>query len=104
MAEQKYTQMNEFQLREYRKQLARKGIELLADGTYELKENMHGSERKIDYVCRILGDDVVTKMLKEALGGSIFNVDPKKYKEFLNSVLIPMAEQDEQNPTKSWVF
>lgn len=104
MAEQKYFRMNEFQLREYRQQLARKGIELMPDGTYALKEELHGNERKIDYVCRVLGPAKVTAMLKEALGGSIFNVNPKAYKEFLNNVLIPLAEQDEKTPPKNWGF
>lgn len=104
MAEQKYTTMSDYELRKYKEQLAKKGTIFMSDGTYALKDELHGNERKIDYVCRILGHDVVTKMLREALGGNIFNVDPKKYKELLNNVLIPMAEQDERTPTKSWVF
>ena len=88
----------------YRDYLATKGIRVLPDGQYAREDEIHGNEKKIDYVCRILGGETVTAMLKEALGGSIFNVDSKKYNEFLNTVLIPMAEHDERNPAKSWVF
>lgn len=90
--------------KEYRDYLATKGIRVLPDGQYANVDDLHGNERKIDYVCRILGPAKVTAMLKEALGGSIFNVNPKAYKEFLNNVLIPMAEQDEKTPPKNWGF
>ena len=104
MAEQKYTTMSDYEFRKYKEQLTKKGTILMPDGTYALKDELHGNERKIDYVCRILGSAKVTAMLKEALGGSIFNVNPKAYKEFLNGVLIPMAEQDEKTPPKNWAF
>ena len=90
--------------KQYQDYLATKGTILMPDGTYALKDELHGNERKIDYVCRVLGSAKVTAMLKEALGGSIFNVNPKAYKEFLNGVLIPMAEQDEKTPPKNWAF
>lgn len=88
----------------YRDFLATKGIRVLPDGQYAREDEIHGNEKKIDYVCRILGGETVTAMLKEALGGSIFNVNPKAYNEFLNNVLIPMAKQDEKTPPKNWGF
>ena len=94
--EHSYLEVTEYEKQQYIDYMKSRGIVYLSDGTFEREENLHGSERKIDYVCRILGDASVTAMLKEAFGGSIFNVDPKRYRQFMEDVLIPMAESDEK--------
>lgn len=83
------------ELAEYRAVLGKNGIVVLPNGDYARRQDVHGTETKIDYVCRVLGHETVTNMLREALGG--YRVNPKKYREFLNTVLIPMAEQDEHS-------
>ena len=86
--------------RAYRAFLAAKGVHTLPDGQYALEKDVHGGETKIDFVLRVLGGEAVTRMLAEHLGGSIFNHDPQRYRDFLDRVLVPMAESDEANRFK----
>lgn len=80
----------------YRAELAKRGIVVLPNGDYARREDVRGAETKIDYCIRILGAESVSRMIKENLGGSFSDVNPNRYKKFLNEMLVPMADQDER--------
>ena len=79
----------------YKNHLLKKGLKTLPSGEITKTSDVYNNEKKIDYVTRILGSQTVAKLLKEELG-SYANINPKKYQNFLNSVLLPMAIQDDK--------